>query len=173
MTRRTALPSDLDGLLELAAQARRRLQNDGVDQWQNGYPGRGILEEDQKLRQAWVWEQDGVLAAYVCLDTRPEPDYAGIEGRWLSEGPYGTIHRTMVSDACCGRGLSAQLFSLCEALCRAQGFASVRVDTHAENRRMRHIIERQGYTLCGRVTLAGGLPRVGYEKLLAPADVRR
>ena len=106
----------------------------------------------------------------VSLYLTPDPDYAAIDGAWLTDGaPYATIHRTAVKDAYRGRGLAMEMMQLCEDLALGRGFGSVRIDTHEDNKAMQGLLRKRGYTLCGTVYLHHGpersLKRLAYEKV--------
>lgn len=88
----------------------------------------------------------------------PEPTYSGGNCTWLSDAPYLTLHR-VASDGTTGGILAA-----------AVGFAAergldIRIDTHADNAPMRHLLPALGFTLCGTIYLADGSPRLAYHRL--------
>lgn len=40
---------------------------------------------------------------------------------------------------------------------------SIRIDTHADNKTMQHLIEADGFTRCGIIYIADGTPRIAYQ----------
>ena len=44
-----------------------------------------------------------------------------------------------------------------------QRYAHLRVDTHATNRAMRHLLDKEGFVYCGIIYMPDGSPRVAYE----------
>ena len=42
---------------------------------------------------------------------------------------------------------------------------SLRADTHADNKIMQHLLEKNGFTRCGVIHVADGSPRFAYQKL--------
>ena len=42
---------------------------------------------------------------------------------------------------------------------------SLRADTHADNKIMQHILEKNGFARCGIIHVADGTPRIAYQKL--------
>ena len=54
---------------------------------------------------------------------------------------------------------------LAEDLCREQGMAAIRIDTDPQNRRMQHILEKNGYRRCGTVLFQGS-GKVAFDKAL-------
>ena len=72
---------------------------------------------------------------------------------------------------CRGSNLAKKIVEFCEEQSVNNGYNSVRVDTHKDNKAMRGLLKKCGYSYCGVVYLtdAGhetGAPRVAYEKIL-------
>ncbi len=92
------------------------------------------------------------------------------EGEWLTDGPYATVHRCAVDPTCRGRGIIGELFAFACEKAAAEGMASVRIDTHADNAPMRRAVEKFGFIPCGDITLRegpeAGAPRIAFEKVL-------
>ena len=99
-----------------------------------------------------------------------EAAYETLEGEWLTDGPYATVHRCAVDPACRGRGIIGELFAFACEKAAADGMASVRIDTHADNAPMRRAVEKFGFVPCGDITLTegpeAGAPRIAFEKVL-------
>ena len=160
----------IEEICRITGQAKAQLKGMGVDQWQRGYPNREVWEADIEKGEAWVAVEDGrVLGAFTFL-TEPEEAYAKIEGAWLAELPYASLHRVCVSDDCKGRGIAGKLFAHGCELARGRGLKAVRIDTHEGNRPMRRAIAKAGFTYCGVIHLVGGAEdgneRIAFELLL-------
>ncbi len=167
ISHRPAEARDLDAVMDVVAQARRAIARLGIDQWQDGYPEREVIEADIARGIGYVFENEGAIAGYLALAPSPEPVYERIDGAWLANGEYLTVHRSCASDACRGRGLGAAMLAFAEELARSRGVASVRADTHRGNAVMRHLLEKRGFTYCGTVAYdvtAGDPLRAAYEK---------
>ena len=44
------------------------------------------------------------------------------------------------------------------------GQATIRIDTHADNVIMHHLLRKYGFAMCGVIRLADGAPRTAYIK---------
>ena len=89
----------------------------------------------------------------------PDPSYARIDGEWLDdEAPYGVIHR-LASD-----GTARGVFDACLAFC-GKRWANLRIDTHRDNRAMRHLVESRGFSFCGTIEVREGEPRLAYQRM--------
>lgn len=156
---------DIDAALSIIRQGQAHLKAQGIDQWQNGYPDRARLEQDAAERIGFLITDGSRNLGYICIVFTGEPAYDVIDGRWLSQGAYAVIHRIAIADAFRGTGLSSTVFALAEEYCRSAQIPALRIDTHAHNHKMQHILARSGFTFCGIVSYASGLRRA-YEKLL-------
>ena len=167
---RRAEEADIPAILAVVEDARTFLRESGVDQWQDSAPGEALFRQDIADGSAWVFTHEGTVAGVISVCRVSDPEYADITGRWLTDGPYGTIHRVAVSAAYRGHGLGGEMLQFAEDILAGTGFASARIDTHMDNTMMRKLLETRGYTLCGIVSHprdCGLLLRVGYEKPLA------
>lgn len=162
--------------MTILADGRASLAALGIDQWQGGYPHRAVIEADAARGDSYVVEDDGVVIATAMIGFAGERDYDRIdEGAWLtsctSESPcYGVVHRVAVASDVKNRGTATFLLARAEDLARANGSASVRIDTHPGNAPMRRLLAKAGYAQCGIIYIAhaeeGTPERVAYERLV-------
>ena len=165
---RKALPKDLDVLCGIIENAKAFLKEKGIDQWQKGYPNPEVLLADIEKGAAYVIADENDLpVAYTVLQEESEPTYQKIyDGNWLNESRYITIHRVVVSGAVRGKGYAGVLLRELEKIAKEKGAESVRIDTHKNNLPMQRHLQKNGFTLCGRIYLADGSERIGFEKIL-------
>ena len=163
--------------MSIIVECRSSIAALGIDQWQGGYPHRGVIEGDVLAGDSYLVEDDaGRVVATAMVGFAGERDYDRIErGAWLtsctSDDPcYGVVHRVAVSTNCRGRGAASFLLERAEELARERRRASVRVDTHPGNAPMRRLLEKCGYTECGTIYIAhaeeASPDRIAYEKLV-------
>ena len=155
---RPARAEDLPALTPIYDAARRFMTEHGnPTQWSaTGYPNQEDLAEDLARGQLYVFEEEGALHGAFVLQFGEEPNYREIDGAWLSEAPYGTIHR-IASD-----GAVPGLFDTCLAFCRERT-GHLRIDTHENNAVMRHLIASRGFRPCGTVRVEDGTSRLAFE----------
>lgn len=172
LLRRTEL-SDLDRVCGILSEARRAIAKLGIDQWQDGYPSKEVIEDDISKGISFVLEYDGKVEGTVVFMTDREPTYDVIyEGRWLTpeDNGYFTIHRIALSDALRGKGAASYIVESAKIMAKENGCTSVRVDTHKGNVAMRRMLEKNGFAYCGVILLDdSGLEsrkRVAYELIL-------
>lgn len=167
---RALRPDELDTALEVIEEGRCALALLHIDQWQFGVPGRPHIARDIAQNRLYgAFDAEG-LCAVAALCAGDDPSYAHIEGKWLTSGPYLTVHRLAARARARHGGAAQALLARAEARARETGCVSVRVDTHRGNVVMQRFLAKNGYSNCGVVKLiteAQGDPlRFGYEKIL-------
>ncbi len=166
-TFRLADKTDLDELFAVYADGRKAIAELGIDQWQDGYPSREVVEADLEAHSLYVAEEAERIAAAATYLPPPEPDYAEIDGEWKKDTDnYAVIHRVSASEAYRGRGASSALVEYLLKFAEADGRESVRADTHRGNIVMQSFLSRHGFEECGTVQLShgeGDRVRIAYE----------
>ena len=158
---------DLERIMELVADAQNWFREQGIDQWQDGYPTQDIILSDISYSNNYIVELNGVVSATFVASFDGEPTYNEIRGKgWLNENPYAVVHRIAVADACRRKGIAKEILHYTEELCAERGVRDIRIDTHRDNMAMRSLLKKMGYTHCGRITLTSGAFREAYHKEL-------
>lgn len=165
MNIRTATVRDMAGIMQIISQAQACLKSMGIDQWQNGYPARQDILLDIRTGSAHVLQDGEETVAYACISFAEEKHYRQIRGQWQSSLPCAVVHRLAVHQERRGQGLASGILQFAETLCSSKGIHSIKVDTHADNTVMRHILTANGYCHCGTVSFDDGA-KMAFEKLL-------
>lgn len=168
---RKAGESDLDEIEKSTAYARKSLKKLGADQWQGDYPAREDYLRDIQRGVCYVITSDGRFAAVFTLDFEPEPDYEGItDGKWSSDAPYATIHRTSVAEKFRGSGAAQYVVRFASDICREHGVRYIRADTHRRNKPTQAALKSSGFKYRGNLIInaePGHDPeRYAFEKVL-------
>lgn len=166
---RRAELADLGNIMPIIQDAKEYLKEQGIDQWQNGLPDEETILGDITGSEGYLFVEEGEAVGFVVVSFGTDEDYKEIyEGNWITDSSsYAVIHRNAVKAGMRGKGISGEMFRLCEQRAREQGVKSLRIDTHKDNRLMRHLAEKHGFTQCGIIALVrGNAPRVAYEKIL-------
>ncbi len=167
MTFRLATHADIPQMMPLFEAASQGLRNIGVNQWQNGYPQRSLIESDVESGVSFVLLDEGVIIGTAVISFGGEPTYDHIEGAWLTtEAEFVVIHRLTIRPDRRGARLAERLFAEAERMCRERGVRTMRIDTHEGNLPMQRAVERYGFQRCGVIYLDNGDPRLAYEKPL-------
>ena len=165
MVIRPATPFDLPALRPVFEAAKAIMRADGnLEQWSApGFPPEDLLLRDIDRGGGYVIESvipseaKESIVGYFALLPSPEPTYDVIDGAWLTDEPYGVIHRmASYPDV---HGIFSTIIDYA-----AVRYAHLRIDTHRDNRIMQHLIGKYGFTYCGIIWLQDGTERLAYER---------
>ena len=169
MVIRPATAADIPALRPVFEAAKSTMRADGNhDQWSApGFPDDTLLLRDIDRGGGFVIESGSPVAAgplpapqivaYFALLPSPEPTYDYIEGAWLTDEPYGVIHR--IASYPDVHGVFSAIIDFA-----ADRYPHLRIDTHRDNRIMEHVITAAGFTYCGIIWLPDGTDRLAYER---------
>ena len=160
-----AKTEDLDLCVEILRSGRDFQRQQGFTQWTDNFPDPNVITEDIQKGCGFLLLKDGVVAGYQYISLDGDPSYPGLEGTWQKEGCYGVVHRIAFAPAFRGQGLSKQAFEIIGQYCKEKGAKSLRIDTHPDNKRMQHVLEKAGFSYRGIVLLPVGF-RWAYDKTL-------
>ena len=127
------------------------------NQWEPEYPSCELINDDIARGDTYVCTAGGKTVATFVLRGGADPTYSVIyNGAWLDNKPYATIHRIA------GSGEVKGIFSRVVQFAR-QRYDRLRIDTHRDNRPMRHLIEKAGFKYCGIIHCRSGAERLAYQ----------
>lgn len=157
---RNATAADLNNLQRIFSSARAYMTATGnPDQWTPDYPSDSLLLCEIAAGHCFAIEHDGSVCATFCFIEGDDPTYAEIEGNWLSNEPYATIHR-IASDGTRG-GIFHEVLEW-----GSKRISNIRIDTHEKNRPMLEAIRREGFSYCGVIICHNGTPRLAFQKIV-------
>ena len=156
---REARIEDIERLLEIYDIAKTFMKQTGnPHQWNSSYPDIKTLEEDIHKHQLFVMEEECMIHSVFAFIIGEDPTYKKIEGAWLDNSTYGTIHR-IASD-----GTMHHVFKKAVDFC-SERCAHLRTDTHEDNKVMQKVILRNCFKETGIIYIEDGTPRIAYEKV--------
>lgn len=93
---------DLPAVMPMYENARRFMAANGnPNQWIAGYPAVEHIRADIERDASYVGvTPDGEIAVVFSFIIGEDPTYTVIDGAWLNDEPYGTIHRIAVKSLC-------------------------------------------------------------------------
>lgn len=157
---RRSTTADLDRIEEIYGLARTFMRSHGnAVQWNGEYPSSTDAVADMYAGNGYVvTDAAGRVVGTFAFIVGYEPTYGNIDGVWLNDEPYGTIHR-LASDGSV-HGVADAVLEHCLWL-----IGNIRIDTHADNRPMIGWLESCGFSYCGVITVNDGTPRRAYQKI--------
>src|SRR5690625_280736 len=155
---RKATKEDIPAMREIFNYVRDvQLKTGNLTQCEAGYPADEVILEDIRQKAAHVCVDDkGNIIGVLSVFTDPDPTYKNIEGAWLNDKPYATIHRIATNGQVKGTG------QYCIEWVQNQ-YDNVRIDTHENNEQMKYIVKKLGFEYCGVIYLANGDARNAYQ----------
>ena len=163
---RQATLTEQSRIWEILQQAILRRKQDGSDQWQDGYPNPDVVKADIERGIGYVLTEGDTIIGYSAVLVNDEPAYAGIEGKWLTNGDFLVVHRVAIAENYLGKGFAKKIFEYLEPLAISKQIYSIKVDTNFDNIGMLKVLEKLGYVYCGEVFFRGA-SRKAFEKVLA------
>ena len=159
--------NDVQAIMKLVHQAQLYFKNNGIDQWQDGYPDQEIIFEDILESRGYVAVENQEVVAYAALYKGNEAAYNDIyDGKREHDNYlYISFHRIAVAKEAAGRGV-AQTFL--QGLIEGEKGPDFRCDTHPDNKVMQHLLEKLGFHYCGKVPIDG--VRLAYQKIKRKAE---
>lgn len=164
---RKAVVAEIDNIMSIIKQAQASLKEQGINQWQDGYPNVKTIRKDVTNKNSYVLIKDNHIIATVAISFYGEKTYDHIyEGEWISNNEYAVIHRIAIDNNYKGLGLSSQIFKNIEQLCLNKGIHSIKVDTQEENISMQKLLKKNKFKYCGIIYLEDESKRIAFEKTL-------
>lgn len=163
MNIRKATIDDLPHLMEIYAQARTFMAANGnLGQWGTSYPEESLIRQDIEECCSYVCIGDnGEIVGTFYFRIGEDESYKKIyNGAWLNDKPYAVVHR--ITSTAKAKGTA----SFCLNWCFSQ-YPNIRIDTHENNIPMQNMLKKNGFRLCGRVTVDDGTERIAFQKVHA------
>lgn len=155
---RKSVAGDMERMLAIYEKAKAFMANTGnPTQWGDSYPSVELLRRDIAEGISCVIESKNRIVGTFVFIIGDEPTYSEIEGEWINNEPYGTIHR-IASDGSV-RGIADFCLKYCSGI-----ISNIRIDTHNDNNVMLKWIKRSGFSYCGIIHVADGSPRLAFQK---------
>ncbi len=161
---RTAKPEELECIMEIYAHARAFMAETGnPKQWgATNWPPQPLIEQDIAQGKCHVCCVDDTIVGVFYYDYGDDIDatYRNIEGgAWLSNEPYGVVHR-IASDGTT-KGVGKFCINWAFAQC-----GHLRIDTHGDNVVMQNLMRKLEFEQCGIIYVEeDNDPRIAYEKI--------
>ncbi|KIR03526.1 Histone acetyltransferase HPA2 and related acetyltransferase [Lachnospiraceae bacterium TWA4] len=160
---RKATEKDFKRIMEIYAYARNFMVEHGnPNQWgPTNWPPEELIHSDIASKKSYVCENEGKVVGVFFYDigTNIEPTYNVIDGQWIGEENYGTVHR-IASD-----GTTKGVGSFCINWVFDQ-CGHIRMDTHEDNVVMQNLLEKIGFKRCGIIhVVEDNYPRIAYERI--------
>lgn len=146
---------DLDIAFNIIEDARGRLKEAGLLQWNtgDGYPSILDIKNDILNGHLYLAKDDKILGVAALIGGL-DPSYVEINGKWLTNGDnYLAIHRVAISNSAQGRNIGSFILNQSKDVAKQLGHLSIKIDTHKDNHKMLRLLDKCGFIHCGEITV--------------------
>lgn len=157
--------NEIEQCMDIIEEGKKFQKEQGFTQWTDDYPNMDTLRGDIRNSKGYVLKVDGRIAGYMCIDFDGEPAYRDIQGKWRADEPYAVVHRMAFHKEFRGMGLADTAFMLIGELCTENDVRYIRADTDFPNKRMQHILKKNGFENCGTVIFQGS-GKLAFDKII-------
>lgn len=159
---RHAKEKDFDRIMEIYAYARKFMAENGNPlQWgATNWPPEELIRKDIENGNSYVCVHEGKVVGvfYYVYGKDIDPTYAVIEnGTWMSDSPYGVVHRIASDGSVKGIGTYCLNWALKQS-------GHLRIDTHEDNKVLQNLLTKLGFEYRGIIHIVeDNDPRLAYE----------
>jgi GNAT superfamily N-acetyltransferase len=166
MIRKAAI-EDIEQIMSIVSDAQLSLRELGIDQWQDGYPSKMVIEDDIVSGVGYVYCVDCKIVGYVAILFTGEERYCQIsDDNWNTGDDYVVVHRLCVRRGYTKSGIAMSLMDFAAQLAKEKGCSGFRIDTHRGNIRMLSMLKKLGFEYCGIIYYDSG-ERLAYDLKLS------
>ena len=143
---------DLYKLMDIYDLARVRMVNEGnLTQWDNREVFKTeIIDYINKKILYKVIENDEIVG-YFAYIYDIEHAYDVIDGKWLNQDKYITIHK--IASKYNNKGIGGFIIKYVIDRCKNEGIYNIKIDTHKNNLSMNKFLTNKGFINCGVISL--------------------
>lgn len=143
---------DLDAIMEMYASCVEGMLALDIDQWDESYPNRAIIEQDLKDASYYIGILEGEIVAGMRVDNLQDPTYLNID--WADKSNnFMVVHRLGSKTKVWNKGVGKQMMDFAENLAKEKGCSSFRLDTYSHNPKAIAFYKKRGYSQLGYINL--------------------
>ena len=150
-----ATEKDIDIIMEIISDAKVYLKNQNLKQWNldDGYPRKEDLLNDINNKSCFLYTEEDLVIGCMSILFTPDENYEDINGKWLSNTKYASIHRIAIKNNYHHKGIGVKMLLEAETIVKNNNVFFIKIDTHKDNIPMTKTILSSGYSYCGIIKL--------------------
>ena len=149
---RKAKKNELDDIMQVYKSCVSGMIALGIDQWDESYPNREIIEQDLEIGDYYVGLINNEIVAGIKIDSVQDPTYLTID--WADKtNNFMVVHRLCSKTKVWGNGIGRKMMSFAENLALKKGHFSIRLDTYINNPKAIAFYKSIGYKQLGHIHL--------------------
>ena len=147
-----ATPENLDAIMEMYNSCVQGMLALGIDQWDESYPNRTIIEQDLKEGCYYIGILNNEIIAGMRVDNIQDPTYLDINWKDKSNN-FMVVHRLGSKTKVWNKGIGKQMMEFAENIAIESGCSSFRLDTYSNNPKAMEFYKKLGYQQLGHINL--------------------
>lgn len=147
-----ATAENLDAIMEMYASCLEGMINLGIDQWDEHYPSRKIIEQDLKEACYYIGILNNEIISGMRVDRIQDPTYLDINWKDKSNN-FMVVHRLASKTKVWNKGVGKQMMDFAENIAIQCGCSSFRLDTYSHNPKAMDFYKKLGYQQLGHINL--------------------
>lgn len=152
MNIRKAKTNELDQIMEVYHSCVKGMIALGIDQWDESYPNRQVIEKDLEIGDYYVGIINDEIVSGIKIDTKQDPTYLTIY--WQDKtNNFMVVHRLCAKTSVWSKGVGKQMMEFAENLALENKHISMRLDTYINNPKAIAFYKRIGYKQLGYINL--------------------
>lgn len=149
---RQAKKTDLNAIMEVYDSCVKGMIKLGIDQWDETYPNREIIQQDLLIGDYYVGIIENEIVAGIKIDTVQDPTYLTIN--WADKtNNFMVVHRLCSKTKVWSQGIGKKMMDFAESLAKKNNCVSMRLDTYINNPKAIAFYKRIGYNQLGDIKL--------------------
>ena len=149
---RQAKKTDLNAIMEVYDSCVKGMIKLGIDQWDETYPNREIIQQDLLIGDYYVGIIENEIVAGIKIDTVQDPTYLTIN--WTDKtNNFMVVHRLCSKTKVWSQGIGKKMMDFAEELAKSNNCISMRLDTYINNPKAIAFYKRLGYHQLGDIKL--------------------
>ena len=144
--------NELDDIMQVYKSCVSGMIALGIDQWDESYPNREIIEQDLEIGDYYVGLIDNEIVAGIKIDSVQDSTYLTVD--WADKtNNFMVVHRLCSKTKVWNQGVGKKMMEFAESLAKKSNCVSIRLDTYINNPRAIKFYKRLGYNQLGHIHL--------------------
>jgi len=141
---------NLEKIFQIYLDAKLELEKNGIFQWTENYPTRGIVKNDLIKGVLYSLESHEEIIGAINISEEQETEYQNVD--WVfDDSKVLVIHRLVIDPKHQRKGYAKKLMDFAENFAEENHYSSIRLDAYSSNKRVIEFYKKREYFIRGEV----------------------
>lgn len=146
---------ELEEIMKVYYEAIKEMDMHNINQWDDLYPDKEIIEEDITKKQLYLGRSNGSIVCAFVINKESDEDY--LKGKWqYPHSEYRVLHRLCVNPQFQNMGVGALTLHHIENYLKKEDVEAIRLDVFSGNPFALKMYNKAGYNKTGEVHFRKG-----------------